>query len=380
MMNQTRTSKFVVAGTLAGLSLILAVMLVVTLLLFSVGLWQYAFNSQIPVIQQTAWLAVLQDANRIPNFLWEWRWIVVGVTVSGMLLSLLDRFVQRYSAIWRNRIGVAIVFGIIGTLVLAAFLINSEQSVLSGNDQSESIATLAQRRSSAWSLIFIGAMPMIGAAGTLWLGWSWWYAHWRRWMHLDSTPAERPEPPESTPDLWFAARQAYSRAQRLIGVLLIGSALVLVVAVNGYEQVRNTIQSGDLWVEPTAPSSAARLTFANPTRRLLVENTFGTGTASVTLVAVSNSAPVSAPTLLTFRDSRVSYEHTSLDVAGVPPGQYQLNAQLESGPGGRISYALVESGGVWSIILAVLIGLSGSAVLAFVVLLLSTLIQQPSAS
>lgn len=44
-MNQPRPWKFVLAGTLAGLSLILVVMLVFALLLFSVALWQYAFNS-----------------------------------------------------------------------------------------------------------------------------------------------------------------------------------------------------------------------------------------------------------------------------------------------------------------------------------------------
>jgi hypothetical protein len=379
-MKQTRPWTFVLAGMLAGLSLILAVMLFVSLLLLSVALWQYAFNSQIPVIQQTAWLAVLQDVNRLPNFLWEWRWIVVGLMVSGTLLAVLDRFVQRYTAVWRNRIAVAVVFAVVGTLLLAGFLINTEQSLLSGADQSESIATLAQRRSSAWNLLFIGAMPTIAAAGALWLGWSWWYAHWRRWLRLDIVSTDRPEPPQSSPDLWFAARQAHSRAQRLVGMLLVGSLVVLVIAVSGYEQVRNTIQSGNLWVEPAAPSSHVQLTFVNLPRQLLVENTYGTGTASVTLESLTNGAPVAATAALTFRDSRVSYEHTLIDVTNAAPGQYQLNAQLGRGSGGRLSYALVESGGFWGLVLAILIGLSGSAALALIVLLLSTLIQQPIAS
>lgn len=374
-MNQPRPWKFVLAGTLAGLSLILVVMLVFALLLFSVALWQYAFNSQIPVIQQTAWLAVLQDFNRLPGFLWEWRWIALALTVSGALLGLLERFVQRYSAVWRKRIAAAVVFAVIGTIVLVAFLLNVEQSLLSANDQSESLATLAQRRSSAWSLVFIGAVPTIGAAGALWLGWSWWYTHWRHWLRLDLIAAERPEPVEASADLWFAARQAHSRARRLVGLLLLGSVILLVAAVTGYEQVRNTVQSGNLWVEPAAPSSRVRLTFDHSIRNLMLENTYGTGTASVVLVALPDGAPVSAPIPLAFRDSRVSYDRTPVDVAALPNGQYQLNAQLDSGPGGRLSYAFVQSGGWLAFGLAILVGLSASITLALIVLLISTLIQ-----
>jgi hypothetical protein len=166
----------------------------------------------------------------------------------------------------------------------------------------------------------------------------------------------------------------------MVGMLLVGSIVVLIIAVNGYEQVRNTVQSGNLWVEPSAPSSHVQLTFVNLPRQLLVENTYGTGTASVTLESLTNGAPVAATAALTFRDSRVSYEHTLIDVTNAAPGQYQLNAQLGRGSGGRLSYALVESGGFWGFVLAMLIGLSGSATLALIVLLLSTLIQQPIAS
>ena len=78
-MNQSRPWKYMLAGTLAGASGAIGLMIAVTLGL-GVGLiWQYAYFRNIVVLNDRATTTMLEDVDRIPKFLWVragfwWLW------------------------------------------------------------------------------------------------------------------------------------------------------------------------------------------------------------------------------------------------------------------------------------------------------------------
>lgn len=360
--------RHLLTGALAGACLVFALMLVAALMLYTGSMFQYTFNSQIPVIQDTAWLAVMQDLGRLPSFFWGWRWLVVGLAVAGALLALLERATQRFPAMWRTRLAVAVVFVVVGTFVVAGLLLRSEQAMLNAEDQSGGLATLMERRPGILGEILTGAVMAIAAAGIVWLGWHWWYERLCRWLRLNAAPDYR-DASQGSADQWFERRQEHDKMRRQLLMLLGGSVLLLAASVFVYDQARATVRSGDVWVEPTAPNNSVLIEFARPVRQLLIENTYGVGSATVQLVAQRDKSAVVAPIALEFRDSKVSFERTRLDVAALPAGSYLLNAQLGGGAGGRIGYALIESTGVFASVMALLVGLWESAVLALAVLL-----------
>jgi hypothetical protein len=194
-------------------------------------------------------------------------------------------------------------------------------------------------------------------------------------MRLD-TPTALADAPEQSSDDWFANRQAREKRQRLILVLLAASVLFTAAAVAGYEYVRTTILSGDLSVQPAQPAAAARLTLARPTRALVVENTFGSGTATANLLSARDRAPVAGPAELAFKDGALGVQRVPLSVADLPQGEYLLTAQLGTGAGGRVGYALAQGYSSLVPIAGVLVGVGAGAVLALVVLLLGVIAEQ----
>jgi hypothetical protein len=221
----------------------------------------------------------------------------------------------------------------------------------------------------------IGIALTLGIGGVLWLYWSWWYTHWRRWMRLDAAVTPK-DALETSSDDWFARRQARERRQRTILLLFAGSVLFTIAAVTGYEYVRTTIQSGDLAVQQSAPAAAARLAIVRPMRALVVENTFGAGTATVTLLSARDHAPVAAPVQLDFADSTLGNQRVELSVADLPPGDYLLTAQLGAGTGGRVGFALLQGYPTLVLIAAILVGIGAGAALALVVLTIGVFAEQ----
>lgn len=369
-MQSPRSGRYLVAGSLAGASGALALMACYVLLLL-VGLtWQYAFNSQIPIIRDTAIGAVLQDIGRLPSSLWAWRWILLGMVVLGLLLSSIDRFAQRYLPPWRDRMAAAALFVAVCTIVISGLLTGAEQSLPDGGALSEGLPTLQARQGAAFDQIFIGASIALGGAAALWLYWSWWYTRWRRWMRLDQ-PNGDAAGTDSSADAWFAMRQLQDRAQRMLIVALVAGVVLMIAAIAGYEQVRADVRSGELWVDPSAPKTLAQLTFSRPTRTVLIENIYGSGTVAFTLLSARDLTPVAAPAELTFRDLRAGAERAALPVTELPPGDYLLSAELRSGEGGRLGYALIEQYELLAVLVAVAVGLSTGATLACAVLVIS---------
>jgi hypothetical protein len=230
-------------------------------------------------------------------------------------------------------------------------------------------------QNSIWYLIMIGVALTLGIGGALWLYWSWWYTHWRRWMRLDAVPAFK-DAPEPSADDWFARRRAREQRQRTILLLFAGSALLTAATVASYEYVRTQIQSGELSVQPLAPAAATRLAIARPTHALAVENTFGSGTVSVTVLSASDRAPVSKPVELVFKEAQLGNQRVNLTITDLPPSNYLLSAQLGGGAGGRVGYALLQGYAGLVPIAAALVGIGVGSTLALLVLMLGVIAEQ----
>jgi hypothetical protein len=376
-MSQPRSWKYMLAGTLAGASGAAGLLVVLTIGL-SIGLlWQYAFYRNIPVLNDRAASTMSDDVRRLPEFLWGTRWIVLGMVLSGIPLARMERFAQRYPPPLRDRLTAVALLAVVCAVVLSVLLTQTDRSIYEsiGRSEGSSLPDLQELQNSVWYLIMIGIALALAIGGALWLYWSWWYQHWRRWLRLDAPPAHV-DAPELSPDDWFARRQAREKRLRLILLLLAGSVLFTAAAVAGYEYVRTTIRSGDLAVQPAAPAAAARLALVWPTRALVVENTFGTGTATVNLLSASDRAPVAGPAELAFADSTLGSQRVPLSIADLPPGDYLLTAQLGTGAGGRVGYALAQGYSAIVPIAGLLVGLGVGVLLALLVLLFGVIAEQ----
>lgn len=198
-----------------------------------------------------------------------------------------------------------------------------------------------------------------------------------RALYSDTLQLTAPkDAPETSSDDWFTRRQAREQSQRLILLLFAGSVLFTITAVAGYEYARTTIQSGALSVEQPAPAAAVRLAITRPTHALTVENTFGAGTATVTLLTARDRARVADPVQLMFEDAELGHQRVALNVADLPPGDYLLTAQLGDGTGGRVGYALLQGYTTLVLIAAIFVGIGVGATLALVVLIVGIFAEQ----
>jgi hypothetical protein len=376
-INQSRSWKYMLAGTLAGASGAIGLMLAMTLGLGIGLLWQYAYFRNIVVLNDRATTTLLEDVGTIPEFLWNSRWLLVAMAVGGIPLARMERFAQRFPSPWGNRITANALLAVVGAVVISMLLTQTDRSLYRDTLQfsGTGLPSLQELQNSVWYLIMIGIALALAIGGALWLYWSWWYSHWRRWMRLDAATVPNDAPETSSED-WFAKRQARERNQRMILLLLVGSVVFMLVAVSGYEYVRTTVQSGDLSIERTAPAAAVRLTITRPTRALIVENTFGAGTATVTLLSARDRTQATAPVPLAFEDAELGHQRVPLDVAALPSGEYLLTAQLGEGTGGRVGYALLQGSDSLVLIAAILVGIGAGVALALAALTISIVAEQ----
>jgi hypothetical protein len=359
------------AGTLAGASGAVGLLIVLTIGLGIGLLWQYAFYRDVSVFNDRAAPTVADGVRRLPEFLWGTRWFVLGMVLGGIPLARMERFAQRFPPPWRDRLTAVVLLAVVCAVVISVLLTQTDRSMYESIIRSEgsSLPELQKRQNSVWYLLMIGIALALAIGGALWMYWSWWYRHWRRWMRLDAAPTLA-DAPHSSADDWF------TRRQRLILLLVAESVLFTAAAVAGYEYVRTTLRSGDLAVQPTAPAAAVRLAFDRPTRALVVENTFGSGTATVNLLAASDRAPVAGPAELAFADSTLGSQRVLLNIAALPSGDYLLTAQLGRGAGGGVGYALIQGYTAIVPFASLLVGIGVGAALALLVLLIGVIAGQ----
>src|SRR5688500_18225255 len=120
--NQPQSWKYILAGTLAGASGAIGLMIAVTLVLGIGLIWQYAYYRNIVVLNDRATATMTEDVARIPAFIWGLRWLLLGMAVSGIPLARMERFAQRYPPPWRDRIPWIALLAVVGALVTSVLL------------------------------------------------------------------------------------------------------------------------------------------------------------------------------------------------------------------------------------------------------------------
>lgn len=378
-MNSNPLVKPLLAGAFAGASGVAALALILVLWL-GIGLaWQYAFYSSIPVIRDMALPAVIQDVNRLPSFLWSWRWALFTLALVGAPLAYVDYLGERYPSPIRERLAGVVLLAIVSTAIIAGLLIQIDQS-LYGNlalMRNESLPNARELQGAVANLVLIGLVVSLAVAGGIWLYWSWWYKHWRRWMRITAPPPAHTEAMVH-PDVWFERRRQRERLRMVAGLTLAGLAALAVGAISGYAAVRTVILSGDIRLAANAPLAETRLSFTRPTRALVIENTFGGGSATVSLLAANDGALVAGPVDVTFAGGRLGFERAELPVSDLPPGDYILRAEGRDGAEGRVGFALLQSDGALVALTAILAGIGVGGALGVAVLLLATMAQRGS--
>src|SRR5215210_6406783 len=156
-INQSRPWKYMLAGTLAGASGAIGLMIAVTLALVVGVIWQYAYFRNIVVLNDRATTTMLEDVGRIPDFLWGSRWILVAMAVSGVPLARMERFAQRYPPPWNNRITANALIAVVGAVVVSGLLTQSDRALYSDVNRAEgsSLPNLQELQNSVWYLIMI---------------------------------------------------------------------------------------------------------------------------------------------------------------------------------------------------------------------------------
>ncbi|GAB4126106.1 MAG: hypothetical protein Fur005_40970 [Roseiflexaceae bacterium] len=360
-----------IAGGLAGASGAISLMIFYVFVL-SIGLfWQYAYLRNVPVLGEQADDMVFENLARIPSFLAGWSGIALVLIIVGVGLALIEQQNHMIAPEWQGRIAPTIMLLIAGTVVASAILINTDQSLFGEGTQSESLPTLAERRPAVWNLLFFAIWLALATGGGTWLFWSWWYQRWQRWLGstLINRAIDQPDPPQVHSDAWFQQRQRQSQTLRVALIAFGVSAVVLIGSSSLYDLVRSQVASGEVWVEPTSPNRGVRLLFKRPEQHLIIENTYGSGSATVRLLD-QNQQQLGESVAISWRNT-LSFQRANLATDGLPNGSYILNAQLASGTGGRVGYALIESDSLIATIAAILVGLGLGATLASMVLAIS---------
>lgn len=372
VMNTQPLVRPILAGALAGASGVAALALI-TVVWLGIGLaWQYAFYSSVPVIKDLALPAVIQDINRVPEFLWSWRWAMLALAFLGVPLAILDHLAQRYSSPLRERLAGIVLLAIVGAAVIAGLLIQTDQSLYAdlARMRQESLARTREMQAPVGNVLLIGAVVSLAVAGGIWFYWSWWYTHWRRWMRLETGQVAAPGP-DVAPEAWFARRHWRERLQLGAALSLLGSLLLATGAIAGYASARTVIQSGEVWPTAEMPVAEARLALTRPTRALVIENTFGNGTALVTVVR--DGAVVAGPAEVAFIDGQLGFDRIQLPIESVPAGELLVRAETRSGAGGRVGYALLQSDGTLVVLTAILAGIGVGVSCSIAILLLGTI-------
>src|SRR3954453_6232018 len=128
-MNQSRSWKYMLAGTLAGASGAIGLMIAVTLGLGIGLIWQYAYFRNIVVLGDRPATTMMEDVGRIPGFLWGSRWFLLAMAVSGIPLARMERFAQRYPPPWRDRLTAIALLAVVGAVVISVLLTLTDRSL-----------------------------------------------------------------------------------------------------------------------------------------------------------------------------------------------------------------------------------------------------------
>ena len=394
------------AGFLAGASSVASLLLLIAALVLVAGIFGLIRDistgvfGDIPV--SAALAQSLGDSFRtLPQYFWSARWGMVALGIIGVVLALADWLRPRFNRPWRDSLGYIVTNGIVAVVVIGTLYANNAALYQMIAEQPTLFNQQAMLLVSDWTILGIGSLVTLGIAYIVWAAWQWWYTPWARGLRVERPPmlestVESTAPTASSDD-WRAYQDRLMRLKRqeqsgeapvtsapvartqrswlpiLAGTLVVASIIMLVL-LRVYHSSAADLVSGEFWLDTNAPRTAVGIYFGNTPRSITFSNNSGVGTVDIrignntqTLKTLDGMALAGGP--------GVRSEILNLD--GLQPGSYRIDADLREGTGGLMRYVGLYGGGWQAQIAALAIGLmSGVWVVSAHLLLLELLAQR----
>jgi hypothetical protein len=380
------------AGFLSGASEVVGLLIFVAIALFvgTLGPLLYDIASglrgQLP-FWTTLGQVLARSFATLPGFLWNGRWVIVGLGLVGLLLAFVTVQADRLGTPWRGMLSAVTALGIVGTIVFALQYGNREVLLTWLAAQPYLLSLQNVFLLSDTASLLIGLFVALIATYIIWGFWNWWYARWSRWLRVEQQQAPAPEP-EAREESWQEYQARLHRSKRglpeaaaepapsvgetrasrrwlwLLLALLLGTTLALFGAVTFYDLSGSQLGGGDLFVSPQAPEATATLDFGRAPRQAMISSINGQGVAAMTLGREQQATPMRSVDELKLTDIGTRAPPTVVDLAGLETGRYWLKIALRQGDGGQVRYMTLQGGGLWAQVASWLVGITAGAWLA----------------
>lgn len=392
----------VLAGFLAGASSVAGILAILVLLLFIAGIWSFLRDvssrayGDVPFWRSLG-SSLLLSFGAIPAYFWSARWGMFWLGILGIGLAMLDTQTSRIRRPWRDRADFIATLGLICAIVIYAQYGNQEsvsvwaagQPGLPGRDQLLAASDAVR--------LFTAALIALGISYVIWVAWNYWYDKWAARLKItrpQRQPVHAPAVTVPPAEDWreYQARLARLKSSSLqeemtpvpvvapfaeprswgppiLGGLAATTVLVY-LALRVYHSVGPAAEMAGLWVTRDAPRNAVELPLTRAPRQVVISNLAGNGSVDIRLSPREGVAPVRTVNGMPFSGSPTRYETSKLDLVGLPPGNYRLDATLRQGDGGFLEYVAVYGGGLPGRLAAVTLGLATGAWLALCAVLL----------
>src|SRR5262245_22029882 len=119
------------AGFLAGVSGLVALLLFFILLLLVSGFWPLIINIASGIRGNVSFWATFGQAmaetfGNLPSYFWSARWGILGLGLLGLLLAFVDSKAARIARPWRHLVSLIVLLGLVATGVFALQYANRE--------------------------------------------------------------------------------------------------------------------------------------------------------------------------------------------------------------------------------------------------------------
>lgn len=392
-----------VAGFLAGASIVISLLAMLSLLFFIGGFWgllrDIAFQAygKVP-FWQTLWQSMVLSLRALPGFFWSAQWGMAVMGLGGVVLAVVDAQRQRIQRPWRDQVGLAVTIAMVTAIVIGLLFADVDALHTLIADQPDLFSLQAVLLISDTALLIAGSLVALGIACIIWIAWDWWYDFWASklqvsrpialgaepappddykwrehqermlWLKLSKPEDERPV--TSVPTITPASRAWIPTV--LVG--FVAMPLLVYLLLHEYQTVGPAVMSGEIWVTADSPQVAVLLSFNKMPRRLTFSNAGGFGAVEIRLSTPTERELVRRIDRLPLSGAAARYETADLEVRGLAPGKYRLDMILREGEGGLVRYVALYGGGPAAQLAAAAVGISVGVWLTLAAILLLELL------
>jgi hypothetical protein len=381
------------AGFLAGASSVASLMLLLAALLLISGMFglirdiSTGLFGDIPV-----GAAIAQSMGRslsvLPQYLWSARWGMMALGILGVALAFADAWRARIHRPWRDSLGYIVTNGATAAVVFATLYVNKDGSRRLIAEQPALYNDQSLLQVGNPTLLMVGLLMTLGLGFVVWAAWQWWYDRLARVLRVER-PAHYEEAreaaaaPAAPSDDWRAYQDRLMRLKRqeqetaveapapampaaprarswlplLVGGLVVATLIGWAV-LQLYQRNAIALVSGQFFLDANTPTTAFSVPFTGAPHTMTFSNNSGVGTVDIrlsdnsqTLKTLDGMALAGGPGI----------RSDVLDLQGLPPGNYRVDAALRDGTGGQVRFVGLHGGSALAQVAAVLFGLVAGA-------------------